>query len=288
MTEELEAMPVAVKVIIVAILACSAYLWIQHIQRTKNEIIPDAQTKRWKLSWVDFGLLVCALVVSVSLTQLIFSPLIQDELNNINGEELTPWIAVFGVLTLHLPLLAVFIGARQFFPNQYATKLNTQGYSLGAAIKEAGKQFLMSWPIISIASYAWVTLLFILNYLGLIDDFAPQGLISIFTENENLLATGILLAGAVILAPITEELVFRGFIYRFLKSKTSTLAAQVLSGALFALIHVNLLSFLPLVVLGILLARAYEKSGNILVPICFHACFNAFTLTMLFINVYSN
>ena len=47
--------------------------------------------------------------------------------------------------------------------------------------------------------------------------------------------------------------------------------------SLFAVVHANLLSFAPLLLVGILLARNYERSGNLLVPILFHAFFNAFS-----------
>ena len=50
------------------------------------------------------------------------------------------------------------------------------------------------------------------------------------------------------------------------------------------MMHANLMSFVPLVIVGVLLARAYEKSGNLLVPIWFHAFFNAFSLLMLLIT----
>ena len=42
--------------------------------------------------------------------------------------------------------------------------------------------------------------------------------------------------------------------------------------------------FFPLVIVGILLARIYEKTGSLTVAIWFHAFFNAFSLTMLFIT----
>ena len=85
------------------------------------------------------------------------------------------------------------------------------------------------------------------------------------------------------LAPIVEELIFRACIYRFLKGQMSILLAQLCSAALFAVVHANLLSFAPLLLVGILLARNYERSGNLLIPILFHAFFNAFSLIMLLI-----
>ena len=54
------------------------------------------------------------------------------------------------------------------------------------------------------------------------------------------------------------------------------------------MMHANLMSFVPLVIVGILLARIYEKSGNLMVSIWFHAFFNAFSLLMLLITSMSD
>jgi len=89
---------------------------------------------------------------------------------------------------------------------------------------------------------------------------------------------------AIILAPLVEEMLFRGVLYRFLKQYLPTAGATLLSATLFALIHVNLMTFLPLVVLGIVLARTYERSGCLLAPVATHAIFNSVNFAMLVTN----
>jgi membrane protease YdiL (CAAX protease family) len=87
---------------------------------------------------------------------------------------------------------------------------------------------------------------------------------------------------AVLIAPIIEELFFRGFLLTYLKTHLTTWAAILLSAAIFALAHQNLDSVLPLWVLGIVLGVAYEHTGSILLPMGIHACFNLTTgLTLL-------
>jgi membrane protease YdiL (CAAX protease family) len=82
---------------------------------------------------------------------------------------------------------------------------------------------------------------------------------------------------AVVIAPMIEELFFRGFLLTFLKNYTSAWTAMVLSAGVFAVAHVNLGSMLPLWVLGIVLAVAYEHTGSLLLPMGIHACFNLAT-----------
>jgi hypothetical protein len=77
-----------------------------------------------------------------------------------------------------------------------------------------------------------------------------------------------------ILAPVNEELFFRAGLYRFFKGRLKPRHALVATNLLFAAAHANLQEFLPLFVIGLLLTRAYERSGNIAVPMVFHALFN--------------
>ncbi len=87
---------------------------------------------------------------------------------------------------------------------------------------------------------------------------------------------------AVVLAPLIEELFFRGFLLTWLKTYMSTWVALIVSAGIFAVAHQNLDSVLALWVLGIVLGVAYEHTGSILLPMAIHACFNLTTgLTLL-------
>jgi membrane protease YdiL (CAAX protease family) len=86
-----------------------------------------------------------------------------------------------------------------------------------------------------------------------------------------LVFTGI---GAVILAPIAEESLFRGIVYQGFRSRMSVITAGVLSGVLFGLVHVYPLLWLPIGALGYILAMALERRGSLLPCIVGHALFN--------------
>ena len=87
---------------------------------------------------------------------------------------------------------------------------------------------------------------------------------------------------AVVIAPISEEFVFRGFLYGVLKKFGGALPALLFSALLFALIHMHLPSLLPLFLLGSVLTLAYELSGSLLVPMAMHAFFNTLTLVQVY------
>ena len=89
---------------------------------------------------------------------------------------------------------------------------------------------------------------------------------------------------AVAIAPVAEELAFRGYLYGVIKRFFGAVPALLLSGILFALIHLNLPSFFPLLVLGWVFALAYELSGSLLVPMTMHALFNALNLILALVE----
>ena len=271
--------------LILAILVSSAALWIRHIQRSRRQIVIDNGVPAWPIGWVDFGIFACAMIITVFVVQNVAAVLFLSA--PIEGEapqELTPRLAVFAVLLLQLPMLAVFYAARRFYPGHYAGQLNNAELTVGVAFRQAVPLFLMCLPLIWIASLIWTHLLTALEAAGAIDAFEPQALITLFQDGGDPIAISLLVALAILLAPIVEEIVFRGCVYRFLKSQTTLLPAQILSGCVFSFMHWNLMSFVPLVIVGVFLARVYEKSGNLMVAIWFHAFFNAFSLLMLFIT----
>ncbi len=86
---------------------------------------------------------------------------------------------------------------------------------------------------------------------------------------------------AVVLAPVAEEFVFRGMLYPFVKQLGSPRCALFGINALFALIHLDIGTLVPLFVLALALTRLYERTDNLLAPITAHGLFNAANLAVL-------
>lgn len=86
---------------------------------------------------------------------------------------------------------------------------------------------------------------------------------------------------AIILAPVIEELFFRGILYPAIKSRGYPKAALFGTSLLFALVHSNMLTFIPLTVLALVLIGLYEWTGNLLAPILLHSGFNAINFCLL-------
>lgn len=101
----------------------------------------------------------------------------------------------------------------------------------------------------------------------------------------------LMLIGVVFLVPLTEEMLYRGLIFRNLW-QSSKIAAYLLSMAAFAAIHVLgyigsedittlLICFLQYLPAGLCLAWTYTKADNIFAPTVVHAIVNAISIGAL-------
>ena len=118
------------------------------------------------------------------------------------------------------------------------------------------------------------------------DQVEPQKLVTLIAEEsakkENIPTLIFFVVMAVVVAPIAEEILFRGILYPAIKQIGYPRLAAIGTAFLFALFHVNLLTFASLTVVALGLIALYEFTDNLLAPITAHAVFNASNLIMLF------
>ncbi len=82
-----------------------------------------------------------------------------------------------------------------------------------------------------------------------------------------------MVALAVVLAPLCEEFIFRGLLFRGLRRDLPLVWAAAASAAVFAIIHPSL-GVIPVFGLGLACALAYARTGWLLAPIVAHALYN--------------
>lgn len=91
-------------------------------------------------------------------------------------------------------------------------------------------------------------------------------------------------AVTILLAPVTEEVLFRGILYPWVKQAGFPRLALWGTAAIFAAIHANFIIFLPLFVLAVALALLYEATDNLLAPIAAHSLFNGLNFVKLYLS----
>jgi membrane protease YdiL (CAAX protease family) len=110
----------------------------------------------------------------------------------------------------------------------------------------------------------------------------PQPVVQVL-QDPSLSLGGKLLFGAAatILAPVAEEAVFRGVLYTTIKQQGYPRLALWGTSGVFALMHANEATLLPLLIFALVLVLLYETFGNLLAPIVAHSLFNTANFLIL-------
>jgi len=126
----------------------------------------------------------------------------------------------------------------------------------------------------------------------------PHEELKTITEYTQLSLKVLIIVTAVVVAPVLEEMLFRGLFQTVIRSylsdssdksdfgfrissfrcRQSAWLAIFLSSGLFAIVHANAGHWPALFMLGLCLGYSYEKSGSLLRPIFIHCFFNAIAI----------
>lgn len=119
-------------------------------------------------------------------------------------------------------------------------------------------------------------------FLGLGDPDAANSQDQVFDPNGGMTGFEALLLAIplVVLAPIVEEILFRGLLYRYLRGRLGVVLAVLLSALIFAVLHAVIP---PLFLMGILLAILAQRSGSLLPGIVLHATNNALVVLAIWL-----
>lgn len=107
-----------------------------------------------------------------------------------------------------------------------------------------------------------------------------QDVVLLIANSRSWVRVGFILL-AVVVAPLYEELIFRGVFFAYLVRRTGLGPAMVAVSLVFALVHFHIPSLLPLFLLSIVLCLAYWRTGSLWTNIGVHALFNGATVTFL-------
>ena len=84
-----------------------------------------------------------------------------------------------------------------------------------------------------------------------------------------------------LIVPFSEETIFRGFLYGWLRRRLQVIPAVVVSAAIFSAAHVVLVLALPLFAVGVVLALLYEYSSSLIPGAIVHGLFNLVGIVMI-------
>lgn len=134
--------------------------------------------------------------------------------------------------------------------------------------------------IISITPILLV-IIFINSEILRLNQVAP--IVKIIFASSNIYTQIVMIINIIIISPIAEEILFRYLLNGCLKKELGVWLSIFLGGMIFAALHFDSSSFLPLAILGIGLSYIYELKRSIIIVIAAHSLFNLASLIMLYV-----
>ena len=118
----------------------------------------------------------------------------------------------------------------------------------------------------------------ILYFLGI--ETQGEEMLGLFTRFDSPL--WLILVGTVF-APIVEEVFFRGFLFQGFRQRYSWISGLVLSSAIFAAAHMNLVVLIPTFIFGCVLAYIYHRTNSVWPGVILHFIVNAFGFCSIYV-----
>ena len=117
---------------------------------------------------------------------------------------------------------------------------------------------------------------------------APDYIVNLgdLMQPDSLVGLTMLFLAVVVIAPLGEELLFRGFLQQVLENQWKDVTRAILiTSLLFSIIHMNLYWLVQIYILGILLGLLCWKTNSIFPPLILHAMNNMTALLFSIINI---
>jgi membrane protease YdiL (CAAX protease family) len=228
---------------------------------TRRSIFPpaDLPSVEWKLK--DVALVCCVFFLLLGAAALTIDV----------TQEMATFLAAHGLISLSLLLFILALARRrgQAYPD--ALGLDLRG--LFEHLVPAVMVFFAFVPVIAGAGMLWSA--FLSRYAD--GGFeVSQRLVQELLQTPSPQILFMIVISAVLVAPLWEEVLFRGLFYGALRRYVPAHTAIPAVGILFGLFHLPALTtIVPMSVLGMLLCYLYEKTGRLTVPIALHFLFNA-------------
>lgn len=188
-------------------------------------------------------------------------------------------LVLFAVSTFGMPL-AAWYGSRRWGTGRFFDDLGFRFRWIDIAIGLAGAIAL---------TIALMIVNIIAHVLG-----APSGsnLTEVSEQGRDVVTFVVLFVTAGLLAPLTEELLFRGLVLRGLSSRWTTWIAVGIQAAVFGAAHItpsegwgNVDLIISLAVMGFGLGAIAKLTGRLGTSIVAHALFNCIQLTLLWLTL---
>ena len=280
--------------VIVCVYAGSVLMCIQHYLSAGGKV---GAMKFYPLAGVALGCLAAALVLiskpwplenltrrlmvlMVCAYSGLFVGMWVQQYSAVGGTESSIWRVLVASLSFQgaaLILIARFVREHHLSWSEAFGFSNQRRHALLLGARVALLLFILGWGLQQASAFVMMHLPY---YKLQPEEQLPVHVLRVSVSWVGRLTLG---ATAIFLAPMAEEILFRGILYPAIKQAGFPRLALWGTVLLFAVVHMNAVSFVPLAVMGLILTALYERTGNLLAPIIAHALFNTLNLITLFL-----
>lgn len=227
-------------------------------------------SKGWTL--IDVGKVIFILILLILLSRFLRADFVQTSTVSTPLRTAVVMLLVYGVLTLLVLYFAVV---------KYRGNLKDLGFTSFGFVRALGLAVI------------WLVLLRVISIIyGIIASIVgtvlrakpPTELVTRIPRLFGYGYRGLLVAiliGALV-APVVEELFFRGFLYPALRRRLGVAGGIVVSAVVFGLFHANAWLIFPTTAIGMILAYLYEREGSLGPPIMLHSLNNLISIVVIY------
>ena len=170
---------------------------------------------------------------------------------------------------------------------RYRRPLAAVGLRFSGDLRIFGLAFLLA-PVLMLISEGGMQVIVGLNHI--LSSKALESLVQMEQQQqalgmpEHIGDASVILMGfvALILTPVGEEMLYRGITYTALSNRFGNQKGLLLSSLLFALLHGSVLRFIPLFVMGLVLALLSVRTKSIIPGIITHSFVNLISIVVWF------
>jgi membrane protease YdiL (CAAX protease family) len=222
-------------------------------------------------------LLVMFLGIGVSLLLAILGILVLARPGGVFGQD--------GAGMLSLVMLALGVQATCLVGSVYWFVIRRRGLSWAdLGVRPIGRDWVVRGILIAVAGQVVVAVLNLVIQFVFFEEYQSNPQLAVLAPagfSWTSLIALLVLAGTVV--PFAEELFFRGFLYGWLRPRLGIVIATVISALCFSVLHGIYWLIPAFILLGVILAIVYQRSGSILAATVTHGTFNTITIILLYV-----
>tara|TARA_B100000029_G_scaffold509956_1_gene600312 strand:+ start:1434 stop:2144 length:711 start_codon:yes stop_codon:yes gene_type:complete len=227
----------------------------------------------WKLNDVFFILLILIIVTFISLFLANFTN-----------------ILVISLIFYPATIIPIFYLNFSKYKMNLNLSLKSLGFINPSKNLKVKSIILQNISPYILATYAWIVGLifagiwiFLINYFSISLFYPPvlEESIPEFPSNSFIIFCCI----AMLIAPISEEILFRGFLLKKISSRYGPKKSILITSIIFALFHLDLGSIIPVFILGASIGWVKNKTGSLLPCIGIHIIQNSLAVILSISNI---